>query len=573
MNKKEIAKIIEEIGKILELKGENPFKVRAYYNGARIIETLDKDIYKLVETGEISEIKGIGKALADKITTLVTQNELPYYEELKSSIPGGLLDLLKIPGLGVKKVKTIYEKLKISTIGELEYACRENRLRDLEGFGQKSQDKILQSIALHKKYSERFLYPAAAEEADLLLDYLKKNNNIDQVEVAGSLRRKMETIKDIDVIASCKDDYRQSIMQYFTDYKHCMQVTSQGLTKSAIVLDSGIAAEIRLVNNDEFPFLLNHATGSKDFNTHTRRLAKDKKMKLNEYGLFKDEKRLACKNEQEIFEKLGLPFISPELREDMGEIEAAQKGSEFELYDGTPFYGLFHIHSRYSDGANTIAEIVAACKSMNFEYAGICDHSKSAFYANGLSEEKIKEQHQEIDQLNAKNKSFKIFKGIEVDILADGTLDYGDEVLASFDFVIISVHSSFGLSEKEMTTRICKALLNPFVTMLGHPTGRLLLAREPYAVNMEEVIDVAADQGKAIEINANPFRLDLDWRWGKLAQTKGIKTALNPDAHSIDGLNDYKYGIGIARKGWFKKENILNTFTSKQLTAFFNTKK
>jgi len=569
MNKKEVAKILEEIGTILDLKGENPFKVRAYYNGARIVETLDKDLADLVKTREIAGIKGIGKALVEKISTLVNEGSLPFYDELKSSIPEGLLQMLKIPGLGVKKVKVIFDKLGIISIGELEYACRENRLRDLQGFGQKSQDKVLKSIELQKKYNERFLVPIAEDEARQVIDYLKKNRKIIRVEIAGSLRRKMETIKDLDIIASCDEGNREDIMQFFVSYDQSIRIISQGVTKSAIILDSGITAELRLVNDSEYPFLLQHATGSKEHNTQMRRLAKEHNYKMNEYGLFSDDKLIVCKDENEIYTNLGLQIIPPELREGMGEIESAKVKYLPEVYNGNPFYGLFHVHTTYSDGANSLKEIADACQSMGLEYVGICDHSKSAFYANGLSEERVKEQQTEIDQLNARYNEFKIFKGIEADILQDGSLDYEDDVLATFDFVIASVHSNFNLSEETMTERICRALQNPYVTMLGHPTGRLLLAREPYKVDMEKVIEVAGNERKIIEINANPFRLDLDWRWGKLARSKGIKTAINPDAHSVEGLKDYHYGIGIARKGGFSKEEIINTFTMNEMEAYF----
>jgi len=570
MNKKEVARILEEIGIILDLKGENPFKVRAYYNGARIVESLDQDLKTLVENGDIVRIKGIGKALSEKITTLVKENSLPFYEELKSSIPDGLLGMLKIPGLGAKKVKVIYEKLGISSIGELEYACRENRLRDLEGFGQKSQEKVLKSIELQKKYSERYLYPVAENEANQMMEYLKKNKKIKRLDIAGSLRRKMETIKDLDIIASCEESDREELMAYFVSSSQRLQTISQGNTKSAIVLDSGITAELRLVNDQEYPFLLQHATGNKEHNTQLRRLAKEHHLKMNEYGLFKEDEFIPCKDEEEIYSKLGLQIIPPERREGIGEIEIAKEKGLEPAYDGHPFYGIFHVHTTYSDGANSLKEIAEACQSMGLEYVGISDHSKAAFYANGLSEERIKEQYAEIDQLNATYKDFKIFKGIEADILQDGSLDYEDDILATFDFVVASVHSNFNLSEEAMTERICRALKNQYVTMLGHPTGRLLLAREPYNLNMEKVIEVAGKENKIIEINANPFRLDLDWRWGKLARSKGIKTAINPDAHSIEGLNDYRYGIGIAQKGGFQKEEILNTYTIAEVEAYFN---
>ena len=453
MNKKEVAQVLESIATILDLKGENPFKSRAYYNAARIIDTLNEDIGQLVERGTLAELKGIGSALAEKITTLVKTGQLPYYENLKTSVPAGLFDLLSIPGLGAKKVKAIYEKLKITTIGELEYACRENRLRELDGFGQKSQEKILQGIELHKQYRERFLFPVAAAEAQSLLEYLQQNIKFKRLEVAGSLRRKKETIKDIDMVASCLPKSNQALMEYFIQFANSQQIINQGTTKSTIVLKSGIQADLRLVTDDEFPFLLHHSTGSKEHNTAMRSLAKTKNLKMNEYGLFKGNKKIACRSEEEIFRTLGLQFIPPELREDLGEIEAAQKNALPQLYDGNPFHGIFHIHSNYSDGSNSLAEIAAYCRKKGWQYAGICDHSKSAFYAHGLDEQRVRQQQREIDDLNSKNKTFRILKGIEADILVDGKLDFDDKTLSTFDFVIASVHSHFNLDTQSMKQR------------------------------------------------------------------------------------------------------------------------
>ena len=569
MDKKEVAKILEQIGQILEIKGENPFKARAYYNAARVLETLEGNLEVLVESGEIADIKGFGKALSTKISNLVQTGRLPYYEELKTSLPNGLIDLLNIPGLGPKKVKIIYDKLNISTIGELEYACRENRLRDLEGFGQRSQDKILHSIELYKKYRERFLYPVAQAEANILIEYLRKNKKFTRIDITGSLRRRRETIKDIDLVASCLDKDRAELMDYYVHFTNSESIISLGKTKSSIILNSGLNSDLRIVSEEEYPFALHHFTGSREHNTAMRSLAKTMDMKMNEYGLYHNEKKIICKDETEIFKSLGLQYIPPELRENMGEIDAARKGEIPDLYDGDPLYGLFHIHTNYSDGANSIREIGEAGMEMGFQYIGICDHSKSAFYAHGLNEKRVLEQHDEINMFNSQFKNFKILKGIEVDILSDGTLDYSDSFLTKFDFVIASVHSNFNLDREKMTERIIHALKNPYVTMLGHPTGRLLLGREPYALDMEKVIEASGNLKKVIEINSSPYRLDLDWRWGKYAKSKGVKTALNPDAHSIDELSDYHYGIGIAKKGWFEKQDILNSYTATEIDYYF----
>lgn len=571
MDKKEIIKILEEIGRLLEIKGENPFKARAYYNAARQIEVLQEDLKKLVEENRLRELKGVGEALAQKISTLVTTGHLSYYEKLKASVPEGLLEMLNIPGMGPKKIKTVYEKLGITTIGELEYACLENRLRDLPGFGLKTQEKILKGIELRKKYKERFHLPVGLEEANRLKDYLSKLTEIKQIEIAGSLRRKKETVKDIDLLIACALQDREKIADYFVKYPQVDSVTGQGQTKVSVVLKSGLACDLRMVEAAQFPFALQYFTGSAEHNTALRHRAKKFHFTLNEYGLFPEQKEesIECKNERDIYKTLGLSYIPPELRENFGEIEAAEQGTLPDLVEAKDLKGLFHIHTTYSDGANTIEEMARRAIQMGFEFIGICDHSKSAYYANGLTEDRVKQQHEEIDRLNEKLAPFTILKGIEVDILPEGTLDYDDQTLATFDFVVASVHSSFNLPEDEMTERICKALSHPLVNMLGHPTGRLLLGREPYALKMEKILETAAQFGKIIEINANPYRLDLDWREGIKAKKMGIKTAINPDAHSLEGLSDFQYGLFVARKAWYSKEEVLNTFSIDRVKAFF----
>ncbi len=571
MDKKEIVKILEEIGRLLEIKGENPFKARAYYNAARQIEVLQQDLNELVNQGRLKELKGVGDALAQKIETLVKTGHLPYYENLKASVPSGLLEMLHIPGMGPKKVKTVYEKLGITTIGELEYACHENRLRDLPGFGLKTQEKILKGIELRKKYKERYHLPVALEEATKLKNYLAQHPNVQLLEIAGSLRRRKETIKDIDLLVSCQETARQQIVNHFVAYHEVDTVTNQGTTKASIVLKSGMACDLRLVSPEQFPFALQYFTGSAEHNTALRHLAKKQNLTLNEYGLFPEGQKesLKCTNEAELYQQLGLSFIPPELRENYGEIEAAAQGSLPSLIEKDDLKGLFHVHTVYSDGANTLEEMAKQAMKMGFAYIGICDHSKAAYYANGLSVERIQQQHEEIDRLNEKLAPFVILKGIEVDILADGSLDYDDETLARFDFVVASVHSSFNLTEAEMTERICRALRHPLVNILGHPTGRLLLGREAYAVNMDVVLETAARFNKVIEFNANPYRLDLDWRQGIRAVKMGIKTVISPDAHSIEGLQDFEFGLAIARKAWCTANDVLNSFSVPELKAFF----
>ena len=575
MDKKQIISILNEIGTILELQGENPFKARAYYNAARTLETLPGDVVELIKSGEIAQVKGIGKALSDKLSKLVLEGRLPYYEELKQSVPPGLFEMLKIPGMGPKKVKAVYDTLGIDSLGALEYACKENRLRDLPGFGEKTQEKILKGIELRRKYNERFHYPVAENQAQQVLEYLKKNPTINRIQIAGSLRRKKETIKDIDLVASCRAADRVQIMDYFVAAPGIQEVVSKGVTKSTVRFDSGISCDLRLVEDDQFPFLLQHSTGSKEHNTALRARAKSLGFTMNEYGLFPagKETSVPCADEAQVYQALGLRFIPPELRENMGEIEAAADGNLPELVSEQQIKGLLHVHSRYSDGANSLEELVQACRALGLEYLGISDHSKSAYYANGLNETRIRQQHEEIDRLNEKYTDFRIFKGIEADILPDGSLDYEDAVLEWFDFVIASVHSSFKMSREEMTRRICRALEHPLVTILGHPTGRLLLGREPYPLNLDAVLETAARHRKIIEINANPHRLDMDWRWGKTAAEMGIRTAINPDAHHLDGLQDYKIGVGIARKAWYSDKLVINTRDREELDQLFREHK
>jgi len=571
INRKEIVEILEEIGIILELQGENPFKSRAYTNAARLIETMNEDTIVLVREGRIGDIKGIGEAISAKLTILVNEGRLPYYENLKASLPAGLFEMLRIPGLGPKKVNAIYQKLGISSLAELEYACNENRLRDLPGFGQKSQDKILDGIRMRKQYQERFHLPFAQREAEAIADFVKKHPAILRIQIAGSLRRFRETIKDIDLVASCKNEDRDAIMNHFVSYPDASDILGHGSTKSVMRLKSGMSCDLRLVEEQQFPFALHHSTGSKDHNTAMRHRAKSMNLTMNEYGLFPADSptSISCDTESDIFHALGLEYIEPELREGQGEIEASESHALPELVESAQIKGLFHVHSVFSDGSASLMEIAGRCQKMGLTYVGITDHSKSAFYANGLSETRIREQHDEIDRLNTGFSDFRIFKGIECDILPDGSLDYSDDTLELFDFVIASVHSSFNLSESAMTARICRALEHPLVTMLGHPTGRLLLGREPYRVEMKQILETAARYNKIIEINANPHRLDLEWRWGRLARELGLKTSVNPDAHSLDGLEDYRFGVGIARKGWFEPKRVLNTYHISQLEELF----
>ena len=556
LTKETIIQILEEIATLLELTGENPFKSRAYQNAARNLEKSEVDFDELVKENRLTEIEGIGEAISKKLTELIQTGKLEYYEKLKDSVPPGHLEMLKIPGLGPKKIHALYEQLGVKDVGELEYACLENRLVDLKGFGEKTQDNILAGIAKLKVYKERRLYAEVAVEAEVLLEYLKRDKSILSISIAGSLRRGNETVKDIDILAASKNP--EKLGGHFTSYERIETVTANGETKFSVVLKSGINADLRIVTSAEYPYALHHFTGSKEHNTAMRGRAKDMGLKMNEYGLFRGEKNIKCANEEELFATLKLQFIEPELRENMGEIQAAEKNELPKLVEEKDVRGIFHVHTNFSDGGETLENMARAAREMGLQYIGISDHSRSAYYAGGLQIEDIKKQHELIDKLNKKLKPFHIFKGIEADILPDGSLDYDEKTLARFDFVIAAVHSNFNMPAREMTARLKKALQNKYATMLAHPTGRLLLSREPYAVNLEEVIDTAAKFGKAVELNANAHRLDLDWRHCIYAKRKGVKIAINPDAHQIAGLRDVSFGVKIARKGWLSSEDCLN---------------
>ncbi len=557
LDQHEVSAILDEIAVLLELKGENPFKVRAYQNAERTIGSLGDRFSEVIEQGKLEECKGIGKVLAEKITTLAQTGKLDYYEELRKDFPSTLFELLKVPGLGPKKVKILYEKLDVKSLGELEYACKENRLIKLDGFGEKTQEKILAGIEYLKKNLGRFLFADAIDLAESVVKTVSTWKGIDRVSLAGSLRRRKEIVKDVDIVCSSKTP--KAVMKKFVELEGVGTVIAHGETKSSVLWKNGIQIDLRVVKDLEFPYALHHFTGSKEHNTALRTLAKEKGLKMNEYGLFKEEKLLLCKNEEEIFKALGLYFIPPEMREDRGEIESAKKGKIPSLIELDDLTGFFHVHSTYSDGKNSLEEMVHAASKMGIQYLGISDHSQSAFYANGLKEADIDRQHQEIDQLQKKYPKVKLFKGIESDILPDGSLDYPDRILKKFEFVIGSVHSKFNLSEEEMTQRCLKALENPYCTILGHPTGRLLLAREEFKIRLHALIDRAAELGKVVELNANPHRLDLDWRILSYAKEKGLQVAINPDAHSIEGLSDIRFGVYMARKGGLTKKDVFNT--------------
>ncbi len=576
MDKKKVTAILDEMGTLLELQGANPFKARAFHTASRALEGVTEDLPPLVQSGGLLTIAGIGKSIAKIVADLVLTGESSEYAELRKQFPSGVLDMLRIQGLGPKKVKILFEKMKIVSLEQLEEAARAGRLESLEGFGKKTQENILAGIAALRSRADKSLYPEAYEPAHALVQYLKRQKSVIRCEVAGSLRRRKELIGDIDILLSAPDSARQTLMKAFTTWQGVESVVAQGETKSSVLLGGGISCDLRIVSDGEFPFALNYFTGSKEHNVALRSRAKRFGWSLNEYGfsrLGQEEKRgrakraVRCRTEEDIYRALKLAYIPPELREDAGEFEAAEKGSLPVLVREEDICGTFHCHTTASDGVNTLRQMTDAARALGWKYLGIADHSKSAAYAGGLSAERLKAQFREIDDLNETMKGFRLFKGTECDIMPDGALDWPDRVLATCDYVVVSIHSNFRMSEADMTRRIIKALKNRYVTILGHPTGRLLLERDAYPVDMIQVIDAAADYGKMIEINAHPMRFDLDWRLCKYAKGKNVLIPINPDAHNVDGLRYVFDGVGIARKGWLEKKDVLNTRTVKEIES------
>ena len=576
MEKAAVASIFEEIASLLELKGENPFKSRAFQNGARVVGSLEGDLDELVRTNKLVGTPGLGASLVHDITELVTTGHLKAYEELKAEIPAGLQQMLRIPGLGPKRIKQIHDTLGIATITDLEAACQANKIAALPGMGKKSQDNILRGIQFLSQYQNQYLFPVAEAEAERIVAALKPLPGILRISIAGSLRRRKEVVHDIDVVASVTDDsYLGPIMNAFTTMPGVVAITGKGDKKSSVVLSPGISMDLRLCTDDIYPTMLHHFTGSKDHNVALRGFAQDRGMKVSEWGIFKGETLLPVHDETEFYAALGMDFIEPELREDRGEIQAALAHHlPGPLLTPKDLRGVLHCHSTWSDGQVSIKEMAEATMRLGYEYIGICDHSKTAAYAGGLNEDKVKQQQEEIDRLNAEYAGrFRILKGTECDILRDGALDFDEETLKSFDFVVASIHSLFNLPPEEQTKRLLRAMENPYTNIIGHLTGRILLSRDGYGLDIEAVIDRAGELGVCIEINANPLRLDLDWRWLRRAKEHGVKIPICPDAHNPGGLEDMKYGVNIARKGALSPADVPNTLGVDDLLAYFKQRR
>jgi DNA polymerase (family 10) len=566
MDKERVAEILVEIGTLLELKGENPFKTRAYQNGARIIEGLSEPLQKLVAEERLGELKGIGDALQQKITELVTTGKLKYYEDLKASVPAGLVAMLDIPGLGPKKIIALNKHLGVDSVEKLEAACKDGKVAELDGFGEKTQTKLLEGIAHRRLYAQRTRLDDALAAAEPVLESLREHPDVIRCSTAGSLRRWRETIGDIDFLVSSKQP--ANVIEYFVAQPGILSVSAKGDTKASVILSGGIQADLRVVTDEEFPFALNYFTGSKEHNIVMRQRAIARGLRLNEYGLFKSKEetrdpklRVACATEEEIYEALELTYVPPELREDHGEFEAAENGKLPRLLEWNDLKGALHNHSTWSDGHNTLEEIAAHMEELGLQYWAVTDHSRASFQANGLDPQRLREQIKTITALNQKlagaGSDFRLLTGSEVDILKD-KLDFADDLLAELDVVVASLHVPAS-TEAENTKRLIRAAENKYVHMLGHLTGRLLLQREAYLVNQEAVIDACAETGTWIELNCNPWRMDLDWRKWFYARSKGVKCVINPDAHRNDDAGYLRLGAGVARKAWLTKADVINT--------------
>lgn len=569
MKNQMVADILYQIADLLDIKGEIFFKTRAYRTAAQTIEVLDEDIEDIFKEKRLQEIPGVGEALAKKINELVETGHLEYFEKLKKEIPEGLLTMLNIPGLGPKKVSALYKNLGIKTIEELKQACLDKKLRNLEGFGEVTENNILRGIQLLDKTSGRALLNIAYEDGKNYIDYLKKSKKIEKVSIAGSLRRMKETIGDLDILAS--SDYPDEVMDYFVKYDNVQRVLMKGITKTSVVLNDNLQVDLRVIKNESFGAALQYFTGSKEHNVKMRSIAIKKGFKLNEYGLFskKTNKYVIGKNEEDIYNKLGLDYIEPELRENRGEIEAAAKKQLPKLVDYNDIKGDLHVHSNWSDGLDSIEKIANYTKKIGYQYVCITDHSQSLKVAKGLSEEKIDKKINEIQKINNKITEFKVLCGTECDIKPDGSLDYNNKILKKFDIVYAGIHTTFKMTPEQATKRTIKAMENEHVDILAHPTCRLIGRREPFELDIDKLIDTAKNTDTCLEINSFPDRLDLNDLYAKQAKERGVKFVIGTDSHNLNHLSFIRFGIATARRGWLEKKEILNTYSLKEFEKIF----
>lgn len=568
-----ISEIFREIGDILEIKDENRFKILAYQRAAQIVRGLPSDLTKIYKKDpkKILEIRGIGKDLYLKIVEIIETGKCEMHQRLLEEIPGGVLDMLRLRGVGPKKVKMFYITLGIKSLKELEKACRSGKIHILPGMGEKTELGILKAIDDMQRFSQRTLMPFALEEANLFIEHMKQKKSVKKIQYGGSLRRRKETVGDIDILVAATKKDTSDLMNHFVKYSHVDDVLAHGATKSSVLLDTGIQVDLRIVEEKSYGAALHYFTGSKEHNIAIRDRAKKKGLKVSEYGVFKGAKQIAGKTEEEVFKAVGLPFIIPELRKNDGEIEAALKDNLPKSIELKDIKGDLHMHTNESDGTQDLEVVAEENFKAGYKYIAITDHSKTSVVANGLDPKRLLKQYKEIDKLNKfyADKDFKILKGCEVDILNDGSLDFPDEILAQMDIFPASVHSGFTSTKTKMTDRIIKAISNPYVKIIGHPTGRLINRRDPYDVDMDAIIDAAKEYKVALELNAQPLRLDLNDIYLRRAKEKGVKIVIGTDSHHTSQRVYMKYGIYIARRGWLEKKDVLNTRTLKQLLDYW----
>jgi DNA polymerase (family 10) len=566
----DIAAAFEEIADLLEIQGANPFRVRAYRNAARTVGELGRDVAAMLEEGrELPKLPGIGADLAAKIHEIAETGKCSLLERLHQELPPAVTELLKIPGLGPKRVKALYHDLDVQTLEQLHRAARDGRIRELPGFGEKTEQRILQAVEAHAAQSRRFKLAVAGQYAAALTAFLQKVQGVKQVVVAGSFRRMRETVGDLDILVTAQAG--SPVMERFTGYDEVKEVLSAGTTRASVVLRCGLQVDLRVVGEESYGAALHYFTGSKAHNIAIRRLAQERGLKLNEYGVFQGDRRIAGETEESVFRSVDLPFIPPELREDLGEIEAARAGRLPLLVQLADLRGDLHAHTKATDGNASIEEMALAAKSRGLEYLAITEHSRRLTVAHGLSAQQLSRQIDDIDQLNMELRGITLLKGIEVDIMEDGSLDLPDSVLARLDLVIGAVHSKFHLSRNKQTERILRAMDRPHFTILAHPSGRLIDRREPYDVDMQRIIRKARERGCYLELNAHPERLDLLDTHCKMAKEAGVLVAIDSDAHSTLDFDNLRFGVGQARRGWLEKRDVLNTRSLKDLKSLLKS--
>lgn len=555
----DVADIFERVANMLEMRDENPFRVRAYRNAARTVASLARDVADMVSNGEdLTELSGIGKDLARKIKEIVETGSLEQLENLEKDLPKGLQELIRIKGLGPKKVAAIYTELEIETLTQLKKAAQKQKIRELEAFGPKTEQTILEEIErLEETKQERMPWIEAEQRARPLLAYLKEASGVKKLELAGSFRRRQETVGDLDILAACKQD--SDIMERFVDFEDVVKVVSHGKTRSSVVLRGELQVDLRVVPEVSFGAALHYFTGSKAHNITIRKIGVKKNLKINEYGVFEDDKRVAGRTEEEIFEAVDLPFIPPELREGRGEIETARKGKLPRLINLKDIRGDLHMHTKETDGHATLEEMAEACKELSYEYLAVTDHSKKVSMANGMDAKRLAKQIEAIDRLNEKLDGITLLKGCEVDILKDGSLDLPDNILKELDLTVCAIHYNRNLSRKQQTERVLRAMENPYFTIFGHPTGRIINGRPPCEIDLERIMEAARERGCIIELNAHPERLDINDAQCIMARDIGVKLVISTDAHHVDDLKFMRCGVAQARRGWLEAGHVVNT--------------